>query len=90
MKVVNVPHYDALKREHALKFIKDYPESYKFLPDGKELDKVHRQWMYSVLSTVIGTPFTKWVERGVQARNEEIARERNMLIQMDPAIARAF
>ena len=56
-------------------------EAYKKLP---------RAWVINVGATVLGKPFLDWVKAKIQERNENAAREQNLLIAMDSGLAAAF
>ena len=40
--------------------------------------------------TLAGEPFSAWVKEEIANRNEELAKKQNLLIDMDPEIAKAF
>ena len=54
------------------------------------MHKVPRQWLINVAYTVIGEPFSTWVKDEISSRNEELAKKKKLLIDMDPEIAKAF
>ena len=61
-----------------------------YLPEDRDMHKVPRQWLINVTYTIIGEPFSKWVKKEIVDRNEALAKKQNLLIEMDPEIARAF
>ena len=63
---------------------------WKYLPDERDLHRLPRQWVISVIYTVVGQPFSDWLEGRMQARNEKLAAEGNKMIEVDPAIAACF
>ena len=40
--------------------------------------------------SVIGEDFAAWVKQGVELRNQKLASEKNLLIEVDAEIANAF
>jgi hypothetical protein len=40
--------------------------------------------------TVLGEPFAAWVKNCIEERNQRLINERNLAINLDPEIARAF
>ena len=87
---VRVPFYDNLTLEQIIAQLEGRPEVFDYLPDGKELRKVPRQWICNVIATVVGAPFVSWVKARVNERNAEVVKEKNLAIAMDPDIAAAF
>ena len=39
---------------------------------------------------MVGQAFGEWVSEQIEARNERLAEERDLMIQMDPAVYEAF
>ena len=87
---VRVPFYENLTLEQIIAQLEGRPEVFDYLPDGKELRKVPRQWICNVIATVVGAPFVSWVKARVNERNAEVVKEKNLAIAMDPDIAAAF
>ena len=58
--------------------------------DDRDIHKVPRQWLLNVVYSVVGEPFLEWVRKEIASRNEKLAERRQMLIEMDPEIAKAF
>ena len=74
-----------------MEFGKHYEEVKRALPYYVgEIDKLHRQYVINVIYTLVGDPFSDWVNEVMTARNERIARERNLNIEMDPEVHKAF
>ena len=61
-----------------------------YLPEDRDMHKIPRQWLINVAYTIVGEPFSTWVKAEIANRNEELAKKQNLLIDMDPEIARAF
>ena len=49
-----------------------------------------RQYIANVIHTIVGEPFAQWVKARVEARNLKVAEEGNLMIDMDPEIARIY
>lgn len=90
MKVKFVPQYESLSLERIFEKARDWPQVWKYLPDERDLHRLPRQWVISVIYTVVGQPFADWVEERMEARNEKLAAEGNKMIEVDPAIAACF
>ena len=46
--------------------------------------------MANVIYTLVGRPFEAWVNSKVEERNRKVKEEKNLMIEMDPEIARIF
>lgn len=91
VKYYEIPHYEGLSMEDMLAFSKQYAEVPKYLPvEQREIKKLPRQYISTLLYSIIGTPFAKWVERRIEERNEKIADERELNTELDPDIYAAL
>ena len=90
VKVLAIPQYEGLKVECLLEFTKYYPDVMKALPIDKEIKKLSRQYLGNVIYTVVGKPFSDWVDSRVEARNLKVKEGHDMMIDMDPDIAQIF
>ena len=62
-----------------------YPEVLKTLPTGdKEIEKLPKQYIASVIHTIVGKPFREWMDAKLVERNEELIEKKDMLIELDP------
>ena len=50
----------------------EYPATAVYLPDAKDHDKLPRQWLISLLYTLIGRPFADWALEAMEERNQKI------------------
>ena len=71
-------------------FISNYPDTFKYYPDEQEIRKLPKQWIVNVAYSILDDTFNDWVRSQIQERNERIAEEGNLLIEMDPEVAEAF
>ena len=85
------PQYEGLTKADLLEYASSRPQVMACLPDDpKEQEKLHRDFISTVINTVVGQPFEDWVEARTQARNQRIAQQQNQLIYVDPQIAQAI
>ena len=91
VKVLTVPHYEGLTIETMLKFAESSPAVAKALPvEPREVLKLPREYIANIIYTLVGEAFAQWVQAQVQARNDKIASERDMMVDLDPEIAALF
>ena len=68
-----------------------HPEVFDYLPEKNiELPKTPKQWVCNIIASVIGEPFNKWVAKQVDHRHQKVAVAKDLMIKMDPEIARVF
>ena len=90
LKHLYIPQYEGLEIEQILKFIADYEECFKFLPFEKEIKRLPKQFIVNLAYSILGEQFANWVKERINERNSKLTIERNLNIEMDPEIARAF
>ena len=92
VRYVNVPQYEGLEHLTICNFLDQAsPEMARYMPDEHcEIKKLPRGWVINVGASVVGKPFLDWIKQKIQERNDKQARERNLLIKMDPQLAAAF
>ena len=49
-----------------------------------------RSYVCNCIFTLLGSTFSKWITERCQKRNEKLAIEKDLNIQLDPKIALAF
>ena len=69
MRKIDVPYYKGLKIEAILEFGRQYPLVVNALPVQKECLKLERQYICDLIYTIVGDPFSEWVDERVNARN---------------------
>ena len=89
-KNLHVPLYTGLSIENILEKCRSLDELPPYLPDERDLRKLPRQWIINVVYSVIGEPFRQWVSTTIKKRNDELADKRDLMIELDPEIAKAF
>ena len=85
-----VPQYENLSIERILETARKNPRVNDYLPEDRDMHKVPRQWLINVVYTILCAPFKAWVQNEIETRNNELAKKQNLLIEMDPEIAKAF
>ena len=64
---------------------------FEYLPDPDlELPKTPKQWIANVCATVLEDRFNNWVKAQVDARHQKVAVSKDIMIDVDPEIARVF
>ena len=53
----------------------------------REVEKLHRDYVSTVIYTMKGKPFAVWVEKWITQRNKEVEEKNNMTVHLDPQIA---
>lgn len=55
----------------------------------EEIDtmKLHRDYISTMIYTLVGSKFTDWVNSKINERNEKIEKDKDMIVHMDPEIA---
>jgi hypothetical protein len=61
-----------------------------YLPDTRDWHKLPRQWLVNIFYSVVGKPFSDWVDDLVNDRHQGVADKNDLMIAMDPEIAKAF
>ena len=90
VQYLSVPQYEGLGIKDFLAQAAQYPATEQYLPEQDELRRLPRQWVINLTYTLVGKPFADWVLEHIEARNRRLMEERDLAIQMDPDILRAF
>ena len=70
---------------------KKHPGFSNYLPaEPREVEKLPRAYIANLIYTIIGEPFKQWVQQQILNRTEQIKKEQDLAIQMDPEIFQAF
>ena len=89
-KHINVPYYEGLTIEKILEAGIQYPMVKRYLPDDRDVGRLPRQWIVNLIYTLVGEDFKRWIGEKIRNRNDKLATKHDLLLDMDPAIARAF
>ena len=91
VRVFQVPHYEGLTMADLLGFANRYELVMRALPsEPREITKLHRAYVANVIYTVVGDDFREWVLQQIQIRNRKVQEQNNMVVHLDPEIARIF
>ena len=84
------PQYESLSLQKILHQASANEDVWPYFPDQKDIHKLPRQWVVNILYTIVGRPFADWVQEQINGRNEKLANDHNLMIELDPEIAAAF
>ena len=91
VKHIHVPQYEGLKVEAMLDFASQYPEVMRVFPESrKETMKMPRQYIANCIHSIIGKPFSDWVNEKVNERHKKVLDDREMGIEMDQELYAIF
>ena len=88
--MLHVPQYKDLSIKKLLIEGRKDARLEHYLPDDRDMGRLPRYFIMNLCYTIVGQPIKDWVSRGVHERNHQIAENRNLIINLDPAIATAF
>ena len=66
------------------------PELLKYFPDQRDIHKLPRSYCLNVFYTLVGKNFYDFVQEKISERNENLAKDQDLMIAMDPEVAKAF
>ena len=87
---IAIPQYQGLTINDIAVFTNRYGSVGAYLPDGKEIQKVPKQWIANVCHSVLKNIFADWVKEQIEQRNKELVQQKGLIIEMDPEMAAAF
>jgi hypothetical protein len=90
VRVIHIPQYEGLKVETMLDFAQLHPQVLEHLPIAKEIKKLSRAYLGNVIYTIVGKPFKDWVDGKIKERHAKVKEQQDMLVSLDPDIARIF
>ena len=90
IQVLNVPQYEGLSIDRILEKGQEHPQVVNYLPDERDIDRLPRSFIVNVTYTLMGEKFKSWVQEVIVERNNRIAENRKLIIELDPAVATAF
>jgi hypothetical protein len=74
-----------------MKLVDKYVELQVYFPTLElERKRLQKQWILNVAYSVVGDDFASWIKSGIEFRNQKMATEKNMLIEVDMDIYNAF
>ena len=87
VQVLFAPLYKGLSIEAFLAEAKKYPGTMDYLPDPRDMHRIPRQFIVNVVHTIIGQPIKDLVKASIKTRNDQVAENRHLMIELDPEIA---
>ena len=90
VRFISIPQYDGLTIEELLNIRNQYPDIDNYMPEERDFARLPRQWIANVMYTIVGDEFRNWVTNKIRERNDRLAEKHDLMIDMDPEIARAF
>ena len=90
IQVLNVPQYEGLSIDRILEKGQEHPQVVNYLPDERDIERLPRSFIVNVTYTLMGEKFKSWVHEVIVERNNRIAENRKLIIELDPAVATAF
>jgi hypothetical protein len=84
------PMYESITMAKILAEASKYPDVMSVLPDEPDWPRMQRQWLINVCFTRLEGLFAKWIDERVEERNRCRATENNLMLTLDPEIAKAF
>jgi hypothetical protein len=67
-----------------MKLVDRYAELQIYFPTLElERKRLQKQWILNVAYSVVGDDFASWIQQGIEFRNQKMATEKNMLIEVD-------
>ena len=86
-----MPQYDGLALKHIALFLTSgYEYVWDYMPDAQEIHKVPKEWICNGCATVLRGLFTGWVKNQIEARDEKVTRQQDLMIEMDAEVLDAF
>jgi hypothetical protein len=79
-----------LKLDLILEYALTYQIVNDSLPPIREIRKMPRSYVCNVIFTCLGDKFQSWVDQRCKERNDNIAVDKDLNIQLDENVAKAF
>jgi len=87
---LNLPQYEGRALKDIMARCRTNEEFMEHMPIDKELLKLPKQWIVNIAYTLFGDSFSNWVFAQIEARNAKLAKEKNLMINLDPEVAAAW
>lgn len=87
---MSIPQYEKLSIECILNKGREHPDLERYLPEERDIDRLPRQWVASIVRALLKSKFDDWVDEIVAERNENVKTKGKQTIKLDPAIYKAF
>jgi len=56
----------------------------------KEIKRLPKEFLVTVIHSIVGDPFKIWVKNQITERNTQLALKKDKLVSMDPGVAEAL
>ena len=89
-KHLHVPHYKTLTIKTILEYASAKDEVSPYLCDDIDIPKLPRSFVCNLVFSICGDDFRLWVSQRVKQRNDKVAENQNLTLELDPEIANAF
>ena len=87
---MHVPCYEGLTVKDILQHGAQSEAVRAHLPDDRDIRRLPRQWIVNIIFSLTGDSFREWVSTMIHRRNDNVALKHDLMIELDPEIARAF
>ena len=69
---MSVPQYEGLSIDKIIEKGREHRDLERYLPEERDLDRLPRQWIASVVRGLLKTEFDLWVDEIIEKRNENV------------------
>lgn len=91
VKTYHAPQFEGLDKEDMLDWGLQYQDVKDALPDTQlEREKLHRDYISTVIYTIKGQSFITWCEQRIKERNDALLEKQDKLVWVDPEVADAI
>ena len=87
---LHVPFYEGLSIDEFLKEASKYEKVRDYMPEGPDLSRMNRQWIYNIVYTIVGQPIQDYVTHKVNERNVKVSEKNKLNLELDPEVFNAF
>ena len=90
VKYINIPYYEGLAVEDIVNWAKQYRgvDALQSLPlIERELLHLPKEYISNCIYTKAGDDFQDWVSEQIEVRNAKVTSDKDLGIELDPAIA---
>ena len=84
------PQYKGLSIESIMEFGSHHAVTERYLPHPKDRYRLPRSYIVDLFATLIGDDFDEFVASKIQARHEHVSASNNLMLSLDPAVAKLF
>lgn len=85
-----VPQIEGLAVEDFIKYAREKPNIFKYLPDEGGWNHHDKKWICDVVYTADPQGFTNMVNKAMAKRKDKLEHSQNMIVEMRPEFAQAL